>query len=147
MSTAVMTAACSANFRRPAVSSKMNPMHPDHVPPENARALFTDLYELTMAQAYDAEQLEQSAVFEVAFRTLPRNRNFALAAGIASVLAALEAWRFGESDLDYLRGLGLFSSDFLQRLAALRFTGDVYAVPEGTVIFPCLLYTSDAADE
>jgi nicotinate phosphoribosyltransferase len=99
-------------------------------------ALFTDLYQLTMAQAYDAEQLDQTAVFELAFRTLPPNRNFALAAGLDDVLAALAQLCFGDDDLAYLRGLSLFSASFLERLASLRFTGDVNAVPEGTPVFP-----------
>ncbi len=103
--------------------------------PEVSAALFTDLYELTMAQAYDAEQLDQRAVFELAFRTLPPNRNFALAAGLDSVLATLEHWHFAADDVHYLQGLNRFSNSFLQRLTKIRFTGDIYAVPEGTPVF------------
>jgi nicotinate phosphoribosyltransferase len=113
----------------------MDSMHRDPMPGEVSAALFTDLYELTMAQAYDAEQLDKIAVFELAFRTLPPQRNFALAAGLDDVLTALAHWQFEENDLAYLRGLGLFSRRFLERLAGLRFTGDVYAVPEGTPVF------------
>ncbi len=100
-----------------------------------ASALFTDLYELTMACAYAAEGMDQSAVFELFFRRMPRTRNFILAAGLDAVLSYLESWRFTPDDRDYLAGLGLFPDDFLDALGALRFTGDVYAVPEGTVVF------------
>lgn len=101
-----------------------------------ASALFTDLYELTMAQAFDAERLDQLAVFELAYRTLPEQRNFLLAVGLDDVLTALERFAFSGEDLAYLASLGLFSGTFLDRLARTRFTGDVYAVPEGTVVFP-----------
>lgn len=99
-------------------------------------ALFTDLYEVTMAQAYAARQMSGTAVFETIFRKLPRGRSYAVAAGLSDVLDFLEAFRFLPEDLDYLRGLGLFSEDFLHRLANVHFTGDVWAVPEGTVVFP-----------
>jgi nicotinate phosphoribosyltransferase len=99
-------------------------------------ALFTDLYELTMAQAYQVEGMNQLAVFELAFRELPRNRNYIVAAGFADVLGFLTNFRFNDDDLDYLRSHSEFSQAFLERLAALRFSGDVYAVPEGTVVFP-----------
>ena len=98
-------------------------------------ALFTDLYELTMARAYAAASMDRIAVFELFFRTMPPNRNFILAAGLAEVVDYLEAWRFSPSDLEYLGELGGFPGEFLERLAGLRFTGDVYAVPEGTVVF------------
>jgi len=100
------------------------------------RALFTDLYELTMAQAYHAEGMDQLAVFELAFRQLPRTRNFVVAAGFADILDFLTALRFTNDDLDYLRARGEFNDEFLKRLATLRFSGDVYAVPEGTIVFP-----------
>lgn len=99
-------------------------------------ALFTDLYELTMAQAYAAEQMDQLAVFELAFRKMPANRNYIVAAGIGDVLDFLSNFRLEDQDLDYLRRRGEFSKEFLKRLANLRFTGDVYALPEGTLVFP-----------
>ena len=101
-----------------------------------ATALFTDLYELTMAQAYYAEQMDQLAVFELAFRDMPRNRNYIVAAGFADVLEFLIDLRFTDDELDYLRSYKEFSQAFLERLATLRFSGDVYAVPEGTIVFP-----------
>jgi nicotinate phosphoribosyltransferase len=101
-----------------------------------ASALFTDLYELTMAQAYLAERMEELAVFELTFRKMPPNRNYIVAAGFADVVDFLSGLRFTAADLDYLRSHKEFSPAFLGFLAALRFSGDVYAVPEGTVVFP-----------
>ena len=88
-----------------------------------------------MAQAYDAEGMEQRAVFELFFRRMPAGRRFLVAAGLDDVLDALEAFRFTDADLEYLRGQTIFTDRFLQRLRTLRFTGDVHAMPEGTVVF------------
>lgn len=104
-------------------------------PPSNL-ALFTDLYELTMGQAYAAEGMDQPAVFELFFRTMPPRRNFLVAAGIEDVLDYLEQLHFTHDDLAYLRSLGRFSESFFDRLKGLRFTGEVWAVPEGTLVFP-----------
>jgi nicotinate phosphoribosyltransferase len=89
-----------------------------------------------MAQAYHAEGMDQLAVFELAFRQLPRTRNFVVAAGFADILDFLTSFRFTDEELDYLRERREFISEFLKRLACLRFSGDVYAVPEGTAVFP-----------
>jgi nicotinate phosphoribosyltransferase len=99
-------------------------------------ALFADLYELTMAQAYQAERMDQLAVFELAFREMPRNRNYIVAAGFEDVADFLTTFHFTADELDYLRGRGEFSEEFLKSLGCLRFSGDVYAMPEGTVVFP-----------
>jgi nicotinate phosphoribosyltransferase len=99
-------------------------------------ALFTDLYEVTMAQAYMAERMSGTAVFETVFRKLPQRRSYVMAAGLSHVLDFLEAFEFQPEDIDYLRGLRLFTEEFLRSLSAVRFTGDVWAVPEGTVVFP-----------
>lgn len=99
-------------------------------------ALFTDLYEITMAQAYMAERMSGTAVFETFFRKLPQGRSYVMAAGLSDVLDFLETFRFDAADIDYLRQLRLFTDEFLHSLAAVRFTGDVWAVPEGTVVFP-----------
>ena len=101
-----------------------------------AEALFTDLYELTMAQAYQAEGMDQLAVFELAFREMPRNRNYVVAAGFQDVLDFLTDFHFSAGEIDYLRVNGEFSEVFLNALERLRFTGDVNAVPEGTLVFP-----------
>ena len=106
-------------------------MTPQHFP-----ALFTDLYEVTMAQAYMAEHMSGTAVFETLFRKLPQGRSYVMAAGLSDVLDFLEAFQFQQEDIDYLRGLRLFTEEFLQSLSAVRFTGEVWAVPEGTAVFP-----------
>jgi len=103
-------------------------------PPRSA--LFTDLYELTMARAYEAEGMDRPAAFELFFRKLPPGRNFIVAAGLEDVLAALETLGVAGDDLDYLRGLGLLPEAFLERLRGFRFIGEVWAMPEGTVVFP-----------
>jgi nicotinate phosphoribosyltransferase len=99
-------------------------------------SLFTDLYELNMAQAYRAEGMAETAVFELAYRKLPLHRNYIVAAGLDGVLRFLAGFRFTAAELDWLRSQGGFSKSFVSSLASLRFTGDVYAVPEGTPVFP-----------
>ena len=98
--------------------------------------LFTDLYELTMAQAYHAEHMDQLAVFELAYRQMPANRNYVVVNGSTDVVNFLNDFHFSTEDVEYLRGRREFSPDFLSRLEHLRFTGDVYAMPEGTLAFP-----------
>lgn len=99
-------------------------------------ALLTDLYQLTMLQAYWREGLEDRAAFSLFFRRLPGARNFLIACGLEDVLSYLEDLHFTEDALDYLGGLGSFDAAFLEWLGKFRFTGDVYAVPEGTPVFP-----------
>lgn len=89
-----------------------------------------------MAQGYLVERMSGTAVFETFYRKLPPGRSYVMAAGLSDVLDFLEDFRFEHDDLEYLRGLGLFTEEFLRRLAEVRFTGDVWAVPEGTVVFP-----------
>ncbi len=98
-------------------------------------SLFVDLYELTMAQAYFFEGLEGEAVFSVFVRRLPENRNFLISCGLEQVLCFLEGACFSSEEIDYLYGLGLFKDEFLDWLRSFSFTGDVYALPEGTVFF------------
>jgi nicotinate phosphoribosyltransferase len=98
-------------------------------------ALLTDLYELTMLQAYFEEAMEEPAVFSLFVRRLPARRNYLLACGLPDVLSFLEALRFDRESLGYLDSLGQFSERFLTYLEGLRFTGDVYALPEGTPFF------------
>jgi nicotinate phosphoribosyltransferase len=99
-------------------------------------ALFTDLYELTMAAAFVREGVGGRATFSLFPRRLPEDRGFLVAAGLEDALEYLRALRFDEPAIGYLRSLGRFEPAFLERLGALRFTGDVRAVPEGTIIFP-----------
>jgi nicotinate phosphoribosyltransferase len=98
-------------------------------------ALVTDLYELTMAAAYQAGGIEHEATFELFVRTLPVQRRFLIAAGLDDALNGLESWRFDDDDVAYLAGLGLFPPGFLERLADLRFTGEVWAMREGEAVF------------
>lgn len=105
----------------------------DWVDDENA-ALFTDLYQLTMLQAYFREEMEEDAVFDLFVRRLG-SRNFLLACGLATVLDYLENVRFTSAAIDYVRSIGGFKDDFLDYLAGFRFEGDVFAVREGTPIF------------
>lgn len=98
-------------------------------------ALLTDLYELTMLQAYWAEGMMEEAAFSLYVRRLPAERNFLLACGLDDALTYLERLHFARDGLEYLEGRPEFRSDFVEWLAGLRFTGDVYAVPEGTPVF------------
>ena len=98
-------------------------------------ALFTDLYELTMLQAYFHEKMTHEAVFSLFVRKLPSERNFLLACGLDTVLDYLENLEFTPDSLAYLRSLGRFSESFLEWLGHFRFTGSVRAVPEGTPVF------------
>ncbi|HXW74646.1 MAG TPA: nicotinate phosphoribosyltransferase [Steroidobacteraceae bacterium] len=99
------------------------------------RPLLLDLYQLTMAQSYFALGMNDCAVFELFVRSLPRNRSFLVAAGLAQALEYLEGLRFGRADIDFLASLDLFSVEFLQCLREFRFTGSVHALPEGTPFF------------
>jgi nicotinate phosphoribosyltransferase len=98
-------------------------------------ALLTDLYQLTMLQAYFDRGMHAQAVFELFFRRLPPQRNFLIAAGLAQALRYLATLRFTAVDIETLHRTELFHDEFLAWLAELRFTGDVDAVPEGTVLF------------
>lgn len=98
-------------------------------------ALFTDLYELSMLQAYAAEDMKAPAVFELYFRERPTDRNYIMAAGLDTVLDYLETLRISDDEVAWLRQQQQFAEQFLQQLRQFRFTGDVYAVPEGTVVF------------
>jgi nicotinate phosphoribosyltransferase len=113
----------------------MDTKAPAATPCDQGLALFTDLYELTMLQAYFLEAMHGEAVFSLFVRRLPRRRNYLLACGLDTVLGQLESLRFSEEDLAYLASLGSFRDEFLKWLADFRFTGAVHAVPEGTPVF------------
>jgi nicotinate phosphoribosyltransferase len=97
--------------------------------------LLTDLYELTMLQAYFAQRMNGTAVFEFFVRRLPANRNFLIAAGLDQVLDYLAQLRFDKDELAWLGDCGRFTPAFVASLADLRFSGDVDAMPEGTLFF------------
>ncbi len=99
-------------------------------------ALLTDLYQLTMMQTYYEQAMTETAVFELFFRRLPPGaRNFFLMAGLAQALDYLEQLRFTPEELQWLSTQAGFKPEFIDRLAQLRFTGDVWGLPEGTVFF------------
>ncbi len=105
-------------------------------PDPGASALLTDLYQLTMLKSYYERGMNAVAVFEFFVRKLPGARNFFMAAGLEQVLEFLENLRFTEEELDWLAGRPGFERGFIDQLAKLRFTGDVHAMPEGTLFFP-----------
>ncbi len=100
-----------------------------------ASPLLTDLYQLNMLQAYLEHGQTETAVFEFFVRRLPPRRGFLMAAGLEQALDFLETLRFSQDELDWLRQSGRFGEDLLDYLAAFRFSGDVDAMPEGTVFF------------
>lgn len=100
-------------------------------------SMVMDLYELTMANGYFAYRNGQERVaFDVFYRRNPDQGGFAIFAGLAPILDYLEQLHFTPTDIDYLRSLHMFDESFLQYLAGFRFRGDVYAMPEGTIIYP-----------
>lgn len=98
--------------------------------------LFTDFYELTMAQGYFQSGRNPDAVFEMFFRRQPFGGGYAIFAGLDNLLEAIAAFKFGNTDIDYLGSLGDFSGDFLDYLSDFSFTGSLYSVQEGSVVFP-----------
>ena len=104
--------------------------------PKSGAALLTDLYQLNMMAAYLEHGLTETAVFELFVRNLPAHRGFLMAAGLDQALEFLETIAFTEEDLAAIRQLGRFSDGFLDYLGSFRFTGEVEALPEGTVFFP-----------
>ncbi len=99
--------------------------------------LLTDFYELTMMQGYvDSHKEDCVVVFDLFYRENPSESSFAIAAGLMQVIDYIEHLSFSADDIDYLKSLDSFKPEFLDYLKAFKFTGDLYAVPEGTVIFP-----------
>jgi nicotinate phosphoribosyltransferase len=112
-------------------------------------ALFCDLYELTMAEAYLAHGMTEQATFSLFVRKLPKSRNFLLACGGDGLAVRLAELRFSKTDLDYLGSLGLFSQSLLDWLAEFRFSGSLDAVEDGTPLFanePILEVTAPIAE-
>lgn len=99
------------------------------------RALITDLYELTMAASYFDHGVNGQATFSLFIRDYPANRNYYVAAGLHQVIDYLTRFKFDPCDIDYLRSTGLFKDEFLDYLAGMRFSGDLVALPEGTIFF------------
>ena len=100
-------------------------------------AMLFDFYEMTMANGYFRRQMEERITyFDVFFRRVPDGGGFAIAAGLEQLLDYIEDFHFDGEDIDYLRSKHLFEEDFLDYLRTFRFTGDIWAVPEGTPVFP-----------
>lgn len=97
--------------------------------------LLTDLYQLNMIEAYLAYGESRTAVFELFVRKLPAQRGFLMAAGLEQALKFLEDLRFSSEEIEWLKSTGRFSARTLAYLADLRFTGDLHAMPEGTIFF------------
>lgn len=98
--------------------------------------LLTDFYELTMMQGYFKNQTNETVVFDVFYRNNPSGSGYAICAGLEQVIKYIKELNFDYDDIAYLRSLNIFDKDFLDYLAGFHFTGDIYAIPEGTVVFP-----------
>lgn len=98
--------------------------------------LLTDLYELTMMQGYFKTGNNRKVIFDAFYRNNPCDGGYAITCGLEQVIDYIKNLHFSYDDIDYLRGLNLFDEDFLQYLSGFTFTGDIYAIPEGTVVFP-----------
>ncbi len=104
---------------------------------EYSLALLCDFYELTMGRGYfETEKRNTIAYFDVFFRRIPDGGGYAIAAGLEQIVHYIESLRFTEDDIEFLRGKGIFSEEFLKYLSEFEFTGDIWGVPEGSVIFP-----------
>ena len=98
--------------------------------------LLTDLYELTMMQGYFANPSDKIVVFDAFYRKNPCGGAYAISCGLEQVIEYIRHLHFEPEDIDYLHSLGIFNDDFLEYLRGFHFTGDIYAIPEGTVMFP-----------
>ncbi len=99
--------------------------------------LLTDLYELTMMQGYFKNKNQnETVIFDAFYRSNPQEGGYAVCAGLEQVIDYIKNLHFTKEDIDYLRSLNLFEEDFLDYLTSFHFSGDIYAIPEGSVIFP-----------
>ena len=99
--------------------------------------MLTDFYELTMGNGYfQTGVADQICYFDIFFRSVPDGGGFAIAAGLEQLVEYIQDLHFDEDDIAYLRSKGMFQEDFLDYLRDFRFTGDIWAVPEGTPVFP-----------
>ena len=99
--------------------------------------LLTDFYELTMMQGYFKEKdANETVIFDMFYRSNPCDNGFAICAGLEQAIDYVKNLHFDAEDVEYLRSLGIFGEDFLDYLAHFKFSGDIYAIPEGTVVFP-----------
>src|SRR4051812_23563685 len=102
----------------------------------NTNALLVDQYQLSMTEAYVRKDMNKTAVFELFVRRLPKERNFLVATGLEQALEFLESLRITPTEHQWLKETGKYSQEFLNYLTDFKFTGDVDAMPEGTLFFP-----------
>ncbi|MDR2952148.1 MAG: nicotinate phosphoribosyltransferase, partial [Treponema sp.] len=102
----------------------------------SSSALFTDFYSLTMAQGYWKKKRDERAVFEMFFRQQPFGGGYSVFAGLGTLLEKLDGFSFSADDAVFLKGLGVFEDSFVDFLSAFRFNGSLWAMDEGTVVFP-----------
>lgn len=98
--------------------------------------LLTDFYELTMMQGYYKNNMDEMVVFDAFYRENPSQSGYAICCGLEQVIAYIRNLHFEDKDIEYLRGLRIFDEDFLSYLKTFKFTGSIYAIPEGSVVFP-----------
>lgn len=98
--------------------------------------LLTDFYELTMMQGYFLNHTNETVVFDAFYRTNPSGSGYAICCGLDQVIDYIKNLKFEKDDIEYLRSLSIFTEEFLEYLANFKFSGDIYAVPEGSVVFP-----------
>ena len=108
---------------------------------ERKLTLLCDFYELTMARGYfHSEIKDKIAYFDVFFRKVPDNGGYAIFCGLEQIIEYVKSIKFENDDIEYLRSKGIFDEEFLAYLKGFKFNGDIWSVPEGTVIFPNALY-------
>ena len=99
--------------------------------------LLTDLYELTMMQGYfKHKDRNETVIFDAFFRNNPMDSGYSIMAGLEQVIQYIKELKFEQQDIDYLASLCIFQQDFLDYLKDFKFTGDIYAIPEGSIMFP-----------
>lgn len=103
---------------------------------ERNLTLLTDFYELTMMQGYFKNKTNNTVIFDAFYRSNPSDGGYAVCAGLEQVIDYIKNLHFSESDIEYLKDQKIFKGDFLEYLKNFKFSGDIYAVPEGTIIFP-----------
>ena len=100
-------------------------------------SLVTDFYELTMSNGYFENNMQDTiAYFDVFFRQVPDNGGYVICSGLEQIIDYIKNLKFDSNDISYLRSLNKFSDNFLDYLSHFKFTGDIWAIPEGTVVFP-----------
>ena len=103
---------------------------------ERNLTLLTDFYQLTMMQGYFENKRNDTVVFDLFYRKNPSGSGYAICCGLAQIIDYMKNLKFTDADIEYLRSLNMFHKDFLSYLAEFHFTGSIYAIPEGTVVFP-----------